>query len=1357
MNSPFLRTPFSWCGAVSLTLLLGLASMAPSHAQTLLADKPIAAGADVPGNMALALSVEFPTAISIANSGNYVDSTQYVGYFDPLKCYIYTYVTAAPTTSYFAPNSAGAGGNGHDCHGTAGQWSGNFMNWAATQTIDPFRWALTGGYRAPGGDTATQTILEKAWMPGSLGTAAANYPNRGTSQSATPAATANNLSTSGSLIQNLTPFSSWSKFDLAIFGNGNAMVFSGDGATATYTTPVASAIDLTSVTAANGAPAHPYRVYVRVAVCVTGKLEPNCVQYGSNYKPEGLIQQYANKIRFSAFGYLNQNGDVRQGGVMRAPMRFVGPNIPQPLSTALQVNPNPEWSSTDGTMFTNPDTASATGSGVSNSGVMNYLNKFGEASQTYKTFDNVSELYYAAVRYFENLPNVPEWSNKGTLTTAQYTTALDGFPALGTWPTDLPSTSNLNPGASILYSCQKNFILGIGDDHTWYDYNVGGNTGAGHYSPTGLTRTVPALVAADAPNPSNLNAFYNQAATWTVDLQTLEGIPLNPKWALGLTDATYFIAGLAYGVHVNDIRPDLPDAQTISTYWMDVAEGQHLENLNPYYLAAKYGGFNAGTIGQGPPGVAPDPVNAPTVLNPPAYDMLNTPIVTSQFDTTTNGMINTCSPLSTSPACVPMNGTNHLLPDNYYNAGNAAAMVASLKSAFVSISSAVTQESTSFSFSLPNVSSGTQSFGASYDGNGWTGTVSGFTLTFDATTGNPIQTLVWSTLSTLQTQLSGTGWQSTGRRIATWNGTTGVPFEFASLTTGQQAALRPSYGTSMNATTDETNYLNYLRGDRTNEVASAVSGSTHAFRNRTLLLGDIVDAGLTPVSTPQQTFSDANNPGYNAFKGFWAPAPPAAPVRPTMVYAGSNDGMLHAFNGTTGVEQFAYVPSFLFLGPNNTPQVDGLAQLGNPGYVHHNYVDATPAAFDVDMSRTVGFTGTVDYTTIGSTPWRTILVGGLGKGGKGYYALDITDPRNATMGTEAAVASKVLWEFSDPTMGYSYGVPVVVKTAKYGWVVILTSGYDNPDMFGYLYIVNPRTGLLLEPPIKTPSQAIGMTQASAFVKDFSDETADSVYVGDLQGQMWRFNLTGTTGTYPAPVLLATATASSGGAPQPITTAPLIEIHPVTRKRYVLFGTGELLSVIDVPSTQEQSFYAIIDGTAAAFNAFTATIVRSNLTSITSAAAGQTTNGTPNVLGPTSSGWVTDLGRDIPAPPGSGIGWRVVLNPQAFNGIVTFATSLTTATNPCSPQGSSRVYAIDYATVLSVLQPTTDPANPTGPPIPVPFVTYGVAAINLRFAGANGNPEIIVGFTKGDPERVNASLTGTLATRILNWREIPTVE
>ena len=256
-------------------------------------------------------------------------------------------------------------------------------------------------------------------------------------------------------------------------------------------------------------------------------------------------------------------------------------------------------------------------------------------------------------------------------------------------------------------------------------------------------------------------------------------------------------------------------------------------------------------------------------------------------------------------------------------------------------------------------------------------------------------------------------------------------------------------------------------------------------------------------------------------------------------------------------------------------------------------------------------------------------------------------------------------------------------------------------------------------------------------------------MGDLNGQVWRFDLTGTPGSYPQPVLLATVTDSSGVA-QPITTAPLIEIHPVTRKRYVLFGTGVLLAVTDVPNTQMQSFYAIVDGTASGFNVVGSPITRSNLTPISNAQLSLTNpDGSviPNTLVAGSVGWYTDLGVDAT----SGIAWRVVLNPQAFNGIVTFATSLTTATDPCSPQGSSRVYAIDYATVDSVLLPTA-----VGAPIPS-FDLYAVAAINLRFTGANGSPEIVVGFTKGPPQKVSASLTGTLATRILNWREIPTVE
>ena len=231
--------------------------------------------------------------------------------------------------------------------------------------------------------------------------------------------------------------------------------------------------------------------------------------------------------------------------------------------------------------------------------------------------------------------------------------------------------------------------------------------------------------------------------------------------------ATDYIAGLAYGVHVNDIRPDLPGAQTISTYWMDVAEYQRVENLNQYYLATKYGGFTGATINAAPAG--------------PAYNM-STPLNQGQWDTSGQNIF--------------MAGSTHPLPDNYFVAGNANAMVTGLKSAFVGIATSIKAYTTSFSFSAPNVtSSGTESFDTQYDSAGWTGTITASTLTFDAM-GNPSGTALWTTNTTLQTQLAGTGWQ-TARNIATWNGSGGVPFEAANLTAAQRSALTPSYSPTL--------------------------------------------------------------------------------------------------------------------------------------------------------------------------------------------------------------------------------------------------------------------------------------------------------------------------------------------------------------------------------------------------------------------------------------------------------------------------------------------------------------------------------------------------------------------------------
>jgi type IV pilus assembly protein PilY1 len=266
-----------------------------------------------------------------------------------------------------------------------------------------------------------------------------------------------------------------------------------------------------------------------------------------------------------------------------------------------------------------------------------------------------------------------------------------------------------------------------------------------------------------------------------------------------------------------------------------------------------------------------------------------------------------------------------------------------------------------------------------------------------------------------------------------------------------------------------------------------------------------------------------------------------------------------------------------------------------------------------------------------------------------------------------------------------------------------------------------------------------LTQAAAYVLDYTDDTADSIYVGDLNGQLWRFNLTASSGTYPAPTLLATLTDASGNA-QPITTAPLVEIHPTTRARYVMVGTGEFLSSSDVTTTAQQSFYVIMDGTAGSFNTVTTPITRTNLTGVT--AAGLVVGIT---LSPTAKGWYINLGTDGT----TGISWRVNVNPVAYNGTVSFAAFLPTG-NACSLSGQGEIYSLDYSTATSVLT-----SQPTG------YYSVSSAVVNLNYiglaSGSRTSAELIAGLASGVVYKVPASLTTTVSTRMLNWRELPSAE
>lgn len=228
-------------------------------------------------------------------------------------------------------------------------------------------------------------------------------------------------------------------------------------------------------------------------------------------------------------------------------------------------------------------------------------------------------------------------------------------------------------------------------------------------------------------------------------------------------------------------------------------------------------------------------------------------------------------------------------------------------------------------------------------------------------------------------------------------------------------------------------------------------------------------------------------------------------------------------------------------------------------------------------------------------------------------------------------------------------------------------------------------------------------------------------------------MTAASGLYPEPVKLAALTDGTMAAnAQPITTPPLIEIQPVSKKRFLLFGTGQLLDSSDVNSAREQTFYAIIDGNASGFRTgVVAPVTRADLTPILNLASGAT-------LPSNSMGWYLDLGKD------SGIGLRLVNNPVAFDGIVAFASLLTTG-DACSPGGTSRIYAIDFSNGSSALVPAGD------------FVNFTTSITDLRFISVDGKARLVAGDVKGTLKNIGFRPPTSVGLRLLNWREVPTVD
>lgn len=492
---------------------------------------------------------------------------------------------------------------------------------------------------------------------------------------------------------------------------------------------------------------------------------------------------------------------------------------------------------------------------------------------------------------------------------------------------------------------------------------------------------------------------------------------------------------------------------------------------------------------------------------------------------------------------------------------------------------------------------------------------------------------------------------------------------YSSATVGLSQFCSPAGGACLSNTLQTNNTIasggaagealvNFLRGDRSHE------GSY--YRQRTHVLGDIVSSEARYVQTPLYNYLDTNYSAYKTDKT----------TRAGAVYVGANDGMLHAFDAITGQELWAYIPSMVL------PNLYKLADKNYPtdSTKHQFYVDNSPETGDICP--------TAPTTACTAAQWKTILVGGLNRGGKGYYALDITNPSSPAL----------LWEFTDQNLGYTYGNPTITKLKDGTWVVLVSAGYNNVDGTstadvgkGRLYILNAATGEVIRSistGIGSATTPSGLSRISAHVLQSStDNTAIAAYGGDNLGNVWRFDINNDIGATGYDAQLLVSLTDSADKAQPVTVKPVQAT--VSGKPVIFVGAGRYLGTTDVADNSTQSFYAIKDNldTVTLGNPRTGS---SNFIAQTFT-SGTCPEGTPSTVCiaqqevRTSSSntvdWTTKNGWYVDFLTG---GERVSTDPQLSLGTLLFTTitpqaSTVSACGPTTGTAASFVYALDYLT------------------------------------------------------------------------------